>query len=131
MAVGGVGWGGGWRVGGGGGGGRVVVSSGRKGRPAFRELEWHPPQGFQRAPLSLSSCRQDFKIHTINILIYLFFTYCYFFTAWHWESLWHHAGSSNTLLGTWDPSSPMREPTCVPYIVRRILNHWTLREVPS
>ena len=31
----------------------------------------------------------------------------------------------------WDPSSPARDQTCVPCIRRRILNHWTTREVPG
>ena len=31
----------------------------------------------------------------------------------------------------WDLSSPTRDRTCVPCIGRRILNHWTAREVPA
>ena len=31
--------------------------------------------------------------------------------------------------GTWDLSSPTRDQTCVPCIVRRILKHWIAREV--
>ena len=34
-------------------------------------------------------------------------------------------------LGMWDLSSPTRDRTCVPCIGRRILNHWTTREVPA
>ena len=30
----------------------------------------------------------------------------------------------------WDLSSPTRARTCLPCIGRRILNHWTTREVP-
>ena len=30
-----------------------------------------------------------------------------------------------------DPSSPIRDETCVPFVGRWSLNHWTTREVPS
>ena len=33
--------------------------------------------------------------------------------------------------GTWDLRSLTRDGTCVPCIGRRILNHWTTREVPT
>ena len=35
------------------------------------------------------------------------------------------------LHGVWDLSSLTRDRTCVPCIGRRILNHWTTREVPT
>ena len=31
----------------------------------------------------------------------------------------------------WDLSSPRRDRTCMPYIGRQSLNHWTTREVPT
>ena len=34
-------------------------------------------------------------------------------------------------LGMWDPSSLTRDRTGVPCVERRILNHWTAREVPA
>ena len=35
------------------------------------------------------------------------------------------------LLGVWDLSFPTKDQTRVPCISRRILNHWTTREVPA
>ena len=37
---------------------------------------------------------------------------------------------SQLLCSMWDFSSQTRDQTCVPYISRQILNHWTTREVP-
>ena len=33
--------------------------------------------------------------------------------------------------GMWDPSSPVRDQTHVPYTERQILNHWATRQVPG
>ena len=43
------------------------------------------------------------------------------------------AGSAVAALlsrATWDLSSPTRDWTCIPCIVRRILNYWTTQQVP-
>ena len=57
-----------------------------------------------------------------------------FSSLWHTGSRAHGFSSCGVWAqlphGTWDRSSLTRDRTCIPWIGRRILNHWTTREVP-
>ena len=44
------------------------------------------------------------------------------------QEFWH---TGLLLCGMWDLGSQARDPTCIPCIARWVLNHWTIREVPS
>ena len=58
--------------------------------------------------------------HCFCLFIYLNICFIYLFLA-----------ALGLSCGMWDLSSLTRDRTCVPYIGRRILNHWTTREVPG
>ena len=58
----------------------------------------------------------------------------YIFFGCNWSEL-QHAGSPLVVVGRlpssmWDLSSLTRDGTCILYIGRQILNHWTIREDP-
>ena len=68
-------------------------------------------------------CFSDVELYEFFVYIVLVFGFFWL----HWVFIVPHRPSS---CGMWDLSSPTRDRTRVPCIGRRILNHWTTREVP-